>query len=112
MARIKAKFIADKGVANGLATLDGTGKVPSAQLPAGSSLGKSEHDTSWNGTDTSKSVSVTGVSDARNCLWQLLDNANDFERIYCTIKATSSSQVSIAVSPALPTGTYRLVGVG
>lgn len=110
MARVPVKFLQGVGSANGLASLDGTGKVPSAQLPAGSSLGKELQDTVWNGTDTTKNVTV--ASDARQYLWQLLDNTNDFERIFCTIKATSATNVQITVSPALPSGTYRLVGVG
>jgi hypothetical protein len=67
-------------------------------------------DTSWNGSDTTKNVTVSGT-DARLSVWQLKDNTNDFEVIYCSIKATSSTNVLITVTPALPAGTYRLVGV-
>lgn len=40
-ADVGAVAVATRGVANGVATLDGTGKVPSAQLPAGSGGGVS-----------------------------------------------------------------------
>lgn len=69
-------------------------------------------DTVWNGTDTTKDVTVSAdISDARNAIWALHDNANDFERIYTNIKAISATQVRITVSPALPAGSYRLIGI-
>lgn len=69
-------------------------------------------DTSWNGSDTTKDIDVSSsISDARNAIWALHDNANDFERIYCSIKATSAANVRITVSPALPAGSYRLIGL-
>lgn len=69
-------------------------------------------DTSWNGTDTTKDVTVSStIGDARNAIWALHDNANDFERIYTNIKAISATQVRITVSPALDAGSYRLIGV-
>lgn len=108
--RVATKFIKDAGQPNGIATLDGSGKVPTSQLPAGSSIAKSQTDTSWDGSTTTKNVTVS--SDARGYLWQLLDNTNGYERIFCTIKATTSTNVQIVTSPALPAGTYRLVGVG
>lgn len=79
---------------------------------AGSSVEKFSSDTSWNGSDTTKDVTVSStITEARTALWQLLDNANDFERIYTSIKAISATQVRITVSPALPAGSYRLVGI-
>lgn len=69
-------------------------------------------DTVWNGTDTTKDVDVSAsVADARNCIWALHDNSNDFERVYTVIKATSATNVRIEVSPALPAGSYRLIGI-
>ena len=68
------------------------------------------YDTSWNGTDTVKDVTVSGA-DARLAIWQLKDNSNDFECMYVSIKATSATNVRITVSSPLPAGTYRLVGV-
>lgn len=69
-------------------------------------------DTSWNGSDVQKTVTVSStIGDAREAIWALHDNANDFERIYCSIKAISATQVQIDVAPALPAGSYRLIGI-
>lgn len=68
------------------------------------------YDTSWNGSDTTKDVTVSGV-DARLAIWQLKDNSNDFECMYVSIKATSATNVRITVGSPLPAGTFRLVGV-
>ena len=69
-------------------------------------------DTVWNGTDTTKDVVVSSdIDDAREAIWALHDNANDFERIYTNIKAISATTVRITVSPALPAGSYRLIGI-
>jgi len=83
--------------------------VGGAWLVAGS--GKYLSDTSWNGAQTSQSFTTTGLADARNANFQLHDNANDFEQIFCTIKATSATSVTVTVSPALPAGSYRLIGL-
>jgi hypothetical protein len=69
-------------------------------------------DTSWNGTDTTKDVDVSSeISDARRAIWALHDNTNDYDRIYCSIKATSATNVRITVGTALPAGSYRLIGI-
>lgn len=69
-------------------------------------------DTVWNGSDVSKDIDVSAeITDARNALWQLRDNANNFEVMYVTIKATSASNVRIETNVALPAGSYRLIGV-
>ena len=68
------------------------------------------YDTSWNGSDTTKDVTVSGI-DARLAIWQLKDNSNDFEVMYVSIKGTSATNVRITVGSPLPAGTYRLVGV-
>lgn len=69
-------------------------------------------DTSWNGSDLTKTVTVSStITDARNCIIQLLDNANDFERITAVIKAISATQVTITTNVALAAGSYRLVVV-
>jgi len=69
-------------------------------------------DTVWNGTDTTKTVTVSAsVADARRCIWQLTDNANDFDRIEGSIKAISATQVTLTVSVPLPAGSYRLIGI-
>jgi hypothetical protein len=67
-------------------------------------------DTTWNGTDTVKNVTVSGT-DARLAIWQLKDNVNDFNVIYCELKATTATNVRITVGSPLPAGSYRLVGV-
>lgn len=67
-------------------------------------------DTVWNGTETTKDVTVSGV-DARLAVWQLKDNNNDFECMFVEIKTTSATNVRITVGTALPAGSYRLVGV-
>lgn len=71
---------------------------------------RSQTDTSWNGTDTTKNVTVSDV-DARQAIWQLSDNTNDFEQVYCSIKATSATNVLITATAVLPAGTYRLIGI-
>lgn len=71
----------------------------------------SETDTSWNGTDTAKTVTISGVSDARKAIWQLKDNSNDFEIMYVSITQTNSTTVVITTGYPLPAGTYRLIGV-
>jgi len=70
------------------------------------------NDTVWNGTDISKSVTVSGVGDARSTQWVLKDNTNNFEQILVTIYSTSATNVTIECAIALPAGTYRLIGVG
>jgi hypothetical protein len=76
-----------------------------------------ESDTSWNGSDTTKDVTVSSstatapITDARKALWQLKNNSADFETMYVSCKATSASVVRITVNVALPAGSYRLVGI-
>lgn len=77
-------------------------------------LGVSKYiaDTVWNGTDTTKDINVSAdITDARNAMWQLRDNASDFEIMYVTIKATSASNVRIEVNVPLAAGSYRLIGL-
>ncbi len=68
-------------------------------------------DISFNGSESIKNVDVSSsIQDARNATIQLLDNSNDFERIYTTIKATSASNVRIDTGAfTLPAGSYRLI---
>jgi hypothetical protein len=69
-----------------------------------------ESDLSFNGSETLKNVDVSSkITDARKAQAQLLDNANDFERIYCTILATSQSNIRITTGIPLPSGSYRLL---
>lgn len=71
----------------------------------------SETDTVWNGTDTTKTVTVSGVADARRAIWQLKDNTNNFEVVHGTITQTNATTVVIDVNYPLPAGTYRLIGI-
>jgi hypothetical protein len=69
-------------------------------------------DTSWNGSDITKTVTVSAtITDARMAIWQLCENANDYARIYCSIKPISATQVKIDVEVALASGSYRLLGI-
>jgi hypothetical protein len=69
-------------------------------------------DTTWDGILTTQTFTVSAsIDDARAAIWALHDNSNDFERIYCNIKAISATQVTVTVSPALPAGSYRLIGL-
>lgn len=75
-------------------------------------VGNARHieDLAFNGTDLIKNVDVSAnIQDARNCQIQLLDNTNDFERIYCSLKATSASNVRITTNIPLDAGSYRLL---
>ena len=55
-AQIKLRIAAtEKGVVNGVATLDGTGKVPSSQLPA-SMLGAVNYQGVWNATTNTPTI--------------------------------------------------------
>lgn len=55
-AQIKLRIAAtEKGVANGVATLDGTGKVPSSQLPA-SMIGAVNYQGVWNATTNTPTI--------------------------------------------------------
>jgi len=68
-------------------------------------------DVSFNGTETTKDIAITGIEDARNAIWQLMDNANQFEIMQGTIKVTSASNVRIETNSPLPAGSYRLIGI-
>jgi len=75
-------------------------------------VSKYQSDTSWNGSQTSQTFTVSSsLSDARTALWQLCDNANNFDRIYANIQPISATQVTVTVGIALPAGSYRLIGV-
>ncbi len=81
------------------------------------SMHRFESDTSWNGSDVTKDVTVSAstawspVTDARKAVWRLLNNSSDFEVMYVSCKATSATVVRITVNVALPAGSYRLIGI-
>jgi hypothetical protein len=67
-------------------------------------------DLSFNGSDTQKDVDVSSaITDARKAHVSLLDNTNAYERIFCKITATSSSNIRINTNIALPSGNYKLI---
>lgn len=69
-------------------------------------------DTTWDGIQTTQDFNVSAdIEDARKAMWAIHDNTNDFDRIYCSIKAISATTVRVTVSPALPAGSYRLIGI-
>lgn len=69
------------------------------------------NDTTWDGVMTNLSIVVSGsISDARTALWQLRDNTNSFEIVHAKITTTQTA-VTIIVNPALPSGSYRLIGL-
>lgn len=69
-------------------------------------------DTVWDGVITLLNTDVSAeISDARNAIWQLRDNANNFEIMYVTILATSASNVRITTNVPLVAGSYRLEGI-
>jgi hypothetical protein len=75
-------------------------------------ISKFVSDTTWDGVQTTQDFTVSAsIQDARNAIWALHNNANDFDRIYCSIKAISATQVRVTVSPALPAGSFRLIGM-
>ena len=76
------------------------------------SVRRFQSDTSWNGSDVTKDVTVSStIVDARTAVWQLKNNSADFENMFVSLKATSASVVRITVNVALPAGSYRLIGI-
>lgn len=75
-------------------------------------VGKFSSDISFDGVVLTKDTTVSAtIQDARLATWQLLDNANSFEVMYVSIKATSATNVRITTNVALPAGSYRLIGL-
>jgi len=82
-----------------------------AMVKVGDSI-RYEEDLVWDGIVTSKNVTVTTFNmDARKAIWALMDNTNNYERVYGKITATGAAAVTVAVNTALPAGTYRIVGI-
>jgi len=70
------------------------------------------NDEAFDGIITLLNVDVSGsLQDARNAIFQLLDNNNDFERVQAQILATSATNVRIVTNVPLPAGSYRLIGI-
>lgn len=93
-------------------TVDGDPYVDTGAAFKRITQNKFQSDTSWNGTDLTKDVTVSAnITDARTAQWQFCDNTNDFERIFCSLKPISASVVRITTGSALPAGSYRLIGI-
>lgn len=76
------------------------------------SISKFISDEAFDGVQLTKNVTVSSeVSDARNCLWQLRDNLNNFEVLNVKISTPNAATVTITTTIPLPVGSYRLIGV-
>lgn len=74
---------------------------------------KYAEDVVFNGIVTTVNVDVSAdIIDARECIIQLLNNNNDFSRVYCDVKATSETNVRIETNAPLDAGSYRLIVIG
>lgn len=75
-------------------------------------VAKFSADQAFDGVQLTKDIDVSlEIQDARQAQFVLLDNANDFEILYVSIKATSASNVRITTTIPLPVGSYRLIGI-
>lgn len=75
-------------------------------------ISKYINDTSWDGVQLTQTFTVSAsISDARNAVWAIHDNTNNYEQIFCKIEKISATQVQISTETALPAGSYRLIGI-
>jgi len=95
---------------------EGTDKISSHlkgidnAISGGGGIAIFESDLNFNGSDLNKDVDVSStITDARKAQIQLLDNTNNYERIYCKLLATSASNVRVETNVALPSGSYKLL---
>lgn len=73
-------------------------------------VSKFVQDVVFDGVQLTADVNVSSeIQDARNCIFSLLNNANDFSKMYVTLKATSVSNIRIETEAPLPAGSYRLI---
>jgi len=73
-------------------------------------VSKFVQDQAMNGIDLTRDVDVSSaIEDARRAQFELLDNANDFEKMYVTLKAISATTIRIETVTPLPVGSYRLI---
>lgn len=74
-------------------------------------VGNNSHNQTYTEVQLASPIDVSGdVSDARNCIWQLIDIGNNEEIMAVPIRKTATL-VTIANSVPLPAGTYRLLGI-
>lgn len=75
-------------------------------------VAKFTSDLSFDGVVTLKDTTVSAsITDARLAIWQLRDNANNFEILGVTISTTSATNVRVTTNIPLPAGSYRLIGL-
>ena len=76
-------------------------------------VGANKHltDEAFDGVQTTKTITVSNIQDARRAFWRLLNNASDFKQIMVDITAISATQVTVTTTVPLPAGTYRLIGI-
>lgn len=55
-------------------------------------------------------VTSTHISDARDAIWTLYEEANNFAPVVGAVQPLNATTVRITISPA-PSGTFRLVGI-
>ena len=95
---------------------EGTDKISAhlkgidAELTGGGGVNVYRQDQTFNGSDLYKEVDVSStITDARDCIVQLLDNSNNYERVNCKLTAISASTIRIDTNVALPAGSYKLI---
>lgn len=71
----------------------------------------SEQDTAWDGSQLTQDFVVSGVLDARKANWQIKNNTDDFNIIYCPIYGIDAVTVRVTTAVPLPAGSYRLIGL-
>jgi hypothetical protein len=91
-------------------TGEGSVKVDTGAAIVRVSSFRYEEDTVWDGSTALKNVTVSGL-DATKAIWVLKDNSDDYEQMYVSIKATSTTNVRITTNVNLPAGSYRLIGI-
>jgi hypothetical protein len=69
--------------------------------------------TQFDGVATTVDIDVTGLcSDARDMIWAVRKNADDFLQEGCEIRSTSATNVRIFAGIPLAAGTYTILGAG
>lgn len=93
--------------AGAIGVVNENGTVSCRTIPT---IGRYVQDLTFNGTDLTKTVSVSAtITDARNAIIQLKQNANDFEVTGVSLKAPDAANVTISTTVALPAGDYKLI---
>jgi hypothetical protein len=73
-------------------------------------INKFTSDVAFNGVELIKNVDVSSdIVDARTAIFNLLDNTNNFEKLFVKMEATSATNIRITTGYPLPAGSYRLI---